>query len=75
VENKVGLFYSFLALDFDVLHWLLFRAFSSYQKSYQPMAVGLRTTLWEDGFRQRVERKKGGFTHFKLEWIVPTFRG
>jgi len=39
------------------------------------MAAGLRTTLWADGFQQREARKKGGFTHFKLEWIVPTFRG
>jgi hypothetical protein len=38
------------------------------------LAAGIRTNLWADGFRQREERKKGGFKHFKLEWMAPTAR-
>lgn len=51
------------------------RAVSSYQKNYQPLEAGIRTILWAEGFKQREERKKGGFKHFKIEWMCPTTRG
>ena len=47
---------------------------SQYQNNYQPMAAGIRTTLWQEGFEYREYRRKNGFNHTKLEWIVPTDR-
>jgi hypothetical protein len=47
---------------------------SQYHQNYQPMAKGLRHSVWEEGYKQRCERKQNGFNHFKLEWIVPTDR-
>lgn len=47
---------------------------STNQSSYQPMAAGIRTTLWQEGFEYREYRRKNGFNHTKLEWIVPTDR-
>ena len=47
---------------------------SQYHENYQPMAQGLRIQLWQEGWQQRCERKKNGFNHFALEWIVPTDR-
>ena len=47
---------------------------SQYRNNYQPLEVGMRTFLWKEGFEQRVHRKKNGFNHFKLEWLVPTDR-
>lgn len=38
------------------------------------MAKGVRVELWQEGWNQRNERKKNGFNHFQLEWIVPTDR-
>ena len=47
---------------------------STNQSSYQPMAAGIRTTLWQEGYEYREYRRKNGFNHTKLEWIVPTDR-
>ena len=47
---------------------------SQYQNNFQPMAAGVRTTLWQEGFKYREFRRKNGFNHTKLEWIVPTDR-
>ena len=47
---------------------------SESQKNYQPMEAGVRTTLWQEGFEYREFRRKNGFNHTKLEWIVPTDR-
>ena len=47
---------------------------SQYDQNYKPMAKGLRIQSWYEGYQQRCERKKNGFNHFKLEWIVPTDR-
>ena len=44
-------------------------------QNYQPMAKGVRSRLWKEGYDQRIHRKKNGFNHFKLEWMVPTDRG
>ena len=44
-------------------------------QNYQPMAKGVRSKLWLEGYEQRVHRKKNGFNHFKLEWSIPTDRG
>ena len=47
---------------------------SQYHENYLPMAQGVRMELWQEGFEQRCHRKKNGFNHFKLEWMVPTDR-
>ena len=47
---------------------------SQYHQNYQPMLKGLRIETWQEGWKQRCERKKNGFNHFTLEWIVPTDR-
>ena len=47
---------------------------SQAHENYLPMAQGVRVELWQEGFQQRCQRKKNGFNHFKLEWIVPTDR-
>ena len=47
---------------------------SQYQNNYRPMEAGIRTTLWQEGFEYREFRRKNGFNHTKLEWIVPTDR-
>ena len=49
-------------------------ATSQYHQNFQPMLNGLRIQTWQEGWQQRCERKKNGFNHFTLEWIVPTDR-
>ena len=47
---------------------------STNQQAFQPMPAGIRTELWAEGFQYREFRRKNGFNHTKLEWIVPTDR-
>ena len=47
---------------------------STNNSSYLPMKAGVRTTLWKEGYEYREFRRKNGFNHAKLEWIVPTDR-
>ena len=39
------------------------------------MFIGVRSKLWYEGYEQRIVRKKNGFKHSALEWMVPTDRG
>ena len=51
------------------------RLTSQYQLNYTPMPVGLRKDLWEEGWKYRNIRRRDGFNHFKLEWMILTDRG
>ena len=47
---------------------------SQYELMYKPLQVGLRKSLWEEGYKYRNERRKNGFNHVKLEWRLPSER-
>ena len=47
---------------------------SQYQCNYQPLELGVRSVLWEEGFKHRNVRKQAGFKHTKLEWKIMTDR-